>query len=241
MDVRESSNAGILATAEPLFTSAIPTVQELVDRMNKSLEATPVLHVTILDRHRGEDYHCQSWMTKTKVLGEVRKDGKLVFASFSDGRRVQEYVKNHTFANGQSGENVLLEYDLPPDDGGWPRLLELGLSCGPGTVATCWKLGERPGLAESLLHNREPAKLVEASLDGRECYYMRLDADVGQGRRLTWELYVDKATSKPVRQKRLVKSDDKVFQEDVYDYTFEHLPDDSGIRWGLDVERLRKE
>jgi len=239
--VRVSDCAEAVIPTEPPSPGGIPTPQELVEHMNRSLEATPVLHVTIHNRHHGEDYDCQGWMTETKVLGVVRKGGKLVYASFSDGQRNQEFVKNSTFANGQTGENVLVEYDLLPDDGGWPRLLEPGLACGPGTVAVCWRLGERPSLAEILLLNREPATLVETTLDGRTCYYMKLVNDVGQGRTLTWELYVDKATAKPIRQSRITKSSNKVYQDSVYDYTFEHLPDDSGIHWGLDVERLRKE
>ena len=57
---------------------------------------------------------------------------------------------------------------------------------------------------------------------------------------LTWDLWVDKATAKPIRRSRLVVTKGKKVKDDVFDYTFEHLTDDHGINWRLDPAQLQK-
>jgi len=219
-----------------------PTPEEVIARMRRSLESTPVLHVIVRDKHHGEVYECQGWHMGSRVRGEVRKDGKLVFASYSDGNRVQEYVPAFTFANKVETTGVLIEHETT--EGGWFCLLNNNFTCGPGSIAVTPFLSstyESTNLS-AYLANMQPPTLVEnAVLNERACYRYHFKDEYEPGSSVTWELFIDKTNYEPVRMSRLMVIKGKVSKDDVYDYTFKHLPDDSGIHWGLDVERLRKE
>lgn len=52
---------------------------------------------------------------------------------------------------------------------------------------------------------------------------------------------MDRSTFEPVREYRRIANQGKVTKEDTYDYTFEHLPNDNGIHWGLEVDKLKAE
>ena len=53
------------------IVSGTPSPVEIVARMKQSFASSPVLHVTVLNRHHGVDYECQGWMMGVKALSEV--------------------------------------------------------------------------------------------------------------------------------------------------------------------------
>lgn len=231
---------GVMPAACRLGDDGFPSPTEVARRMTLAFDSTPVLHVTVINRHLGMDYECHGWMMGKKSLGVVRQDGKVIFASYTDTVRKQEYVPLAKFANGEPARAVLLEYDYDPTDGGWSRLVDAVFDCGPSGVACEGYLqseGER--YPDAVKPNMENAQLTETVFMERPCYLysIRQSDDTST---LDWDLYVDKATFKPVRMSRLVKSIvGKVLKEDIYEYTFEHLPDDAGIHWGLQPDKLK--
>lgn len=237
----ESSQSGQNALMHsPIGES--PTPEEIIACMRRSLESKPVLHVIVHNRHHGVLYECQGWHSGPKVLNEVRKDGKLIFASYSDGQRVQEYVPTYTFANKIEASGVLIEHDVT--EGGWFCFPENDFTCGPGSIATGPFIAtlEMPPALGAFLANMQPPTLVEdAVMNNRSCYRYHFKDEYEPGSSVTWELFIDKVNFEPVRMSGLMVIKGKISKDDVYDYTFKHLPDDRGIRWGLDVERLRKE
>lgn len=246
---REPPVQPIVSTRTPTSVSAqdvmlqtsdrIPVTEEVVARMAASFASTPVLHVKTRNRHRGTEYRGNSWLKTGKARGEVRTDGKLAFATFTDRRRVQEYVPKVKFANGTEAERVLIEYDKGANDGGWYRLVDFAFACGPGACASDAFLADRrPSLPELFRGNMQGSKMTETELDGRPCYWYHMEAVVGEDK-ITWDLYVDKVTCEPVRQASLIVQGDKVKKDEVFDYTFEHLPDDAAFQWELDLANLK--
>lgn len=234
--------------SEPVATTeiGIPPPAEVVKQMSKAFHSAPVLHVMIHDRHMGVDYQCEGWLSGKRRLGRTVKDGRLIFAKYSDpdSGRVQEFVPEAAFPNKSTASSVCLEYDYDPNGGGWDHLVDYDLSCGPASVAIIdylWGPQAPSGaVAESFETNMESAAASKAILNGHHCYRYLLD-DIDGLMLIKWELYVDTTTYEPVRLYRRLTNVDKVTKEDTYDYTFEHLPNDNGIHWGLEVEKLKAE
>lgn len=233
-----SSNAGLLSAAAPARTSGDPTPEEVVVKMTRKLGSTPVLHITVKDRHEGVDYTAQGWMMKSRAMSEVRRGEDVIFAQYTDGHRIQEYVPNATFANGMEATAVLVEYDKAPDApvADWPRLIDFDLACGPGCIAGAGWLYDLP---DSFLGNMKIAPVSRTKFQGKDCYWYHLVSGEKPDQ-LTWDFYVDVKTFLPVRNYRRIEAKGKVVKEDTFDFAFEHLPNDSGIHWGLDVDKLRK-
>lgn len=216
-----------------------PSAEDVALRMSASFRSTPVLHVTVRNLHHGVEYQCQGWIKEKQILGEVRRGGGVIFAIYKDTKRVQEYSPSATFANSSEAKAVLLEYDYDLNDGGWNRLVDYDLSCGPAGIAwDAYLWVERSSFGEISLGNMESSVMKETSLNGRDCYWYHLD-DFDTLTQVTWDLYVDKLTYEPVREYRRITTQGKVTKEDTYDFAFEHLPNDNGIHWGLEVDKLR--
>ena len=233
-------SAGVLSLTIEEEPSTPLSAAEVAQRMTRSFHSTPVLHVTVLNRHHGVDYECRGWMMEKKSLGVVKKDGKVVFASYSDAKRVQEYVPQAKFVNGAGADSVLLEYDYENNDGGWSRLVDADFDCGPGSIAVASYLwAESRTVPELMLSNMNGATVSEVVFNNRECFRYHLEANM-QPNILTWELYVDKATCDPVRESRVIVGPfGNKLKDDIYDYKIEHLPDDAGIHWGLQPDKLK--
>lgn len=208
--------------------------------MMSSIASTPVLHVTVLNKHRDVDFECQGWMMGPKSRTEVRQDGTLVFARYTDRRRIQEFVPKATFTNGMEAERVVLEYAADGPSGDWPRLKDTDFGCGPAIIASDYFLPVRdPTYPEIWRGNMQASKVTETTLRGRACYWYKMDVVVATDS-INWNLYVDKETFEPLRQSRLILAEDGTHKkEDIYDYTFEHLADDKEIQWRLDADRLK--
>jgi len=227
--IRESSSQNDIV-------SDIPSAKDVVDRMNASIASTPVLHVTVINLHRGVEYHCQGWMMGLKSRSEVRKDGRLIFARYTDRKRIQEYVPKASFVNKMEAEHVLVEYDADGPSGDWPRLMENTFSCGPAIIASDYYLPvpNHRSYPDIWLGNMETSRVSKVTFRSRSCLWYHTDVTI-EGDTLTWDLYVDIETFKPLRLSGLVVAADGTHKkEDVYEYTFEHLQTDEGINWRLD-------
>ncbi len=229
----------VASDAKADATPTMPTPEQVADRMAAAFVSTPVLHVTVINRHRGLEYECKGWLKAGHARGEVRRDGQLVFATASSDKRVQEFVPKVKFANGVESHNVLIERD--PTRGEWFCLLDFDLGCGPAGIAINPYLdnnGRR--IVDLLLGNMQTSIMTQTEMNGRACYRYNFAREI-DGDLIVWDLYVDKVTFKPVRQQRRITQGNKVKKEDVFDYTFVHLASDDGIEWKLDPAKLKQQ
>ena len=225
-----------MPTTESLTSSSAPSPEAVADRMAAAFAATPVLHVTVINRHLGIDYECKGWLKAGHSRGEIRREGKLVFATASDGRRVQEFVPKVKFANGVEGQNVLI--DREPTPGRWFCLVDHAFACGPGVTATVSYLDDAGRkVANLLLGNMQGSTMIETALKGQPCYWYHMEREI-EGDRIVWDLYVDKLSFKPLRQMSRITRGETVKKDEVFDYTFVHLSNDDGIEWKLDPAKL---
>lgn len=239
----QSSSAGIAtapaASSQRIDVAALPSVEDVAEQMANFFHKDGVLHVTVHNQHRGVEYVCKGWMTCERSLNVVRRDDRVVFASSKHGTRVTEWVPAAKFANGTAARRVVLEYDTDAADGGWPKLLDADLACGPGLVASGYFLHcHSPNLSQIVLGNLLASEVTPATFRDRDCILFRLEDRIGQDR-LVWEMYVDAASFAPLRQTRLITDTDGTRkQDDVYDYQFEWLASEQIVSWDIDVDRL---
>lgn len=234
------TNAGS-AVDEKIPSPALLDRAEVAAKMIASVTSSPVLHMKVKCTLNTDHYEAEGWMTATKVRAELRKAGELVFAQVLADGRAQEYVPRANFKNGTQATGVLLEYDSPlekMDD--WPRLMDQEFACGPGgVVSVSWLKELSPTVPEMIADNMQSANMTETVLEGRTCYWFHTVVGATADAGITWNLYVDKATFKPVRQLKVVRQGGKKVKDEARDYWFEHLQDDSGVVWRLDPRTLK--
>ncbi|MBI1189591.1 MAG: hypothetical protein GC200_02775 [Tepidisphaera sp.] len=230
--------------------AAMPTKTEIGKKMVASLTSSPVLHVTMSQEFQGQHYDAQAWMTKSKSRGELREDGKLIFAIAVDAGRVQEFAPWVEFKNGQNAKNVLVEYDAEGNEVSldWPRLIPTDLACGPGAVGASWLIPSRPmvGAEPGVLSIpdtiaqvlEEPGDLKGVTLNKHDCYWMHAEISINEATRVTKDLYIDVKTFEPVRDSIVTTVHGRVTKSITTDYDIQHLRSEDGISWRLDAAKL---
>lgn len=214
------------------------TANEVADNMLWSIGSTPVLRVEADIETDGEVYHSEAWMSATKFRSEVRRDGRLIYASFVSEGRMQEFYPMATVAKDIALTNVLIEYDGPESTGGWPVFQTSGFGCDVvGVIGESW-LDPNSSAQQVMTQNLRTATMSVDQFEGRPCYVFQherrrnaLDVDIVEER-------IDQETFEPVLVTRTeFKGVDMTVKRNTYRFT--HLKDESGIEWTLDAAKLR--
>lgn len=215
----------------------------VAEKMIAAVMSSPVLHLKVRVEFRGVVYDTEGWATAQRARGEVRKDGTLVFATYMDQKRIQEFARKVEFKNGERAENVLVEYDTGTTNAfdQWPRLIDHDFACGPGCTATGpWLSPQHPNVAEMIaetIRNADRSSVV--TLGNRTCYLFHIEHYLDKDNLVVKDVYVDTTTFEPVRQATVNSRGTKVTKSNISDYTFDHLATDEGIEWRLDPAKLK--
>lgn len=236
------TNRAYSLTTSPAAPDTTTDRAAIAAKVRESITSSPVLHLTVRYQVDGTVYDAEGWMTATKVRGQVRQNGVLLFARFFEAGRAQEFVPQATFPNGTQATNVILEYRTDPVLGfdEWPRLIDQSFACGPGCVATdSWLQTGTLSVPDIFAEHIQNGELSETILNAIDCYVSRIEVRPDPDTVLTKELYINKTTFKPVRQKTFNTQYGMTIRDTVVDYTLLHLSSEAGIQWELKPDNLR--
>lgn len=214
------------------------TAQEVADNVLQSIGSTPVLRVAADIETDGELYHSEAWMSATKFRSEVRRDGRLVYASYVSGGRMQEFYPTATVAKDIPLTNVLIEYDGPESTGGWPVFQTRRFGCDViGVIGESW-LDPNSSAQQLMTENLRTAALSVDQFEGRSCYVFRYERRRSASDVDVFEERIDQKTFDPIQMTRTTTQGLKTTVKR-NTYRLEHLRDDRGIEWELDPVKLK--